>query len=293
MKWSELDELVVEAARIVVEQNMIHIANLQRKLRIEYTHAWRLVRQLEALKIVTPYDENEIQQTLFSKVDSVKVYLNELRSLEEFTQADIDRYNYMRSVDHWKEYEDPLLALNFLDDSLSGEEIFNRLINGNDSGVVERFQPQLAFKRSTFQRVLYSTWSVRTFWLSFAIISYIRMSGIGNKSWKVEDIFNELVFQIALLLIAYLGLDPYWKRHLRTPIELYWVGDHFEAVFPDGTLDPKPDLTRVEVLGGKLKGLGLSYDEWLILVQANGYFGANGPKLIKLHQAWMNAQKEE
>ena len=79
---------------------------------IEYTRAWRLVRQLEALKIVTSDDENVMQQTLFSKVDAVQVYLNELRSLEEFTQAVIDRYNYMRSVDHWKEYEDPLLALN-------------------------------------------------------------------------------------------------------------------------------------------------------------------------------------
>jgi hypothetical protein len=263
---------------------------LQQKLGIEYTRAWRLVRQLEALKIVTPYDENEIQHTLFSKVDAVQIYLNELRSLEEFTQADIDRYNYMRSVDHWKEYEDPLLALNFLDDSLSGEEIFNRLINGNDSGVVERFQPQLAFKRSTFQRVLYSTWSVRTFWLSFAIISYIRMSGIGNKSWKVEDIFNELVFQIALLSIAVLGLHPYWERHLRTPIELYWVGDHFEAVFPDGTLARKPDLSRVlyHEKDGKTREGG-----WLSLSPTSKYFGAKWEGLKKCHQAWMDAQKEE
>ena len=288
MKWSELDELVVEAARFVVEQNEIHIAKLMQKLGIEYTHAWRLVRQLEALKIVTPYDENEIRQTLFSKVDAVQVYLNELRSLEEFTQADIDRYNYMRSVDHWKEYEDPLLALNFLDDELSGEEVFNRLMNGNDSGVVERFQPQLAFKRSTFQRVLYSTWVVGAFWLTFAFTFIIRMTAIGNKSWQAEDLYNELVLQGALFLIAVLGLGPIWDKHHRTPRELYWVGDHFEAVFPDGKLDPKPNLHGVEFSEGKFKR-----EDWLTLVPANGYFGANGRQLVKIHQAWKNAQKEE
>jgi hypothetical protein len=293
MKWSELDELLVEAARTVVEQNEIHIANLMQKLGIEYTHAWRLVRQLEALKIVTPYDENEIQQTLFSKVDAVQVYLNELRSLEEFTQADIDRYNYMRSVDHWKEYEDPLLALNFLDDELSGEEVFNRLMNGNDSSVVERFQPQLAFKRSTFQRILYSTWAVRVFWLSFAFLFIIRAIAIGNKSWQAEDFYNELVLLLAFLSIAFLGLEPFWKKHLRTPMELYWIGDHFEAVFPDGKLDPKPDFSSAEFPGGNLKGCDREYNDWLTLVPASGYFGANGRQLVKSHQAWMGAQKKE
>ena len=292
MKWSELDELVVEAARIVVEQNNCNTTIWYQKLGIEYTQVWRIKRQLEALKIITPYDENEIQQTLFSKVDAVQVYLNELRSLEEFTQADIDRYNYMRSVDHWKEYEDPLLALNFLDDELSGEEVFNRLMNGNDSSVVERFQPQLAFKRSTFQRVLYSTWAVRVFWLSFAFLFIIRAIAIGNKSWQAEDFYNELVRLLAFFSIAVLGLAPFWKKHLRTPMELYWIGDHFEAVFPDGKLDPKPDLSSVEFPGGNLKGFDRQYNDWLTLVSASGYFGANGRQLVKSHQAWMDAQKE-
>ena len=287
MKWSELDELVVEAARIVVEQNKIHIVNLQQKLGIEYTHAWRLVRQLEALKIVTPYDENEIQQTLFPKVDAVQVYLNELRSLEEFTQADIDRYNYMRSVDHWKEYEDPLLALNFLDDELSGEEVFNRLMNGNDSSVVERFQPQLAFKRSTFQRILYSTRAVGAILVGVALMLVVFRIEICYE-WVYTSDLRVKLFQIGLLIVSFLGSEPFWSKHLRTPRELYWVGDHFEAVFPDGTLDPLPYLNGVEFSGGKFKR-----EDWLTLVPANGYFGANGRQLVKIHQAWKNAQKEE
>ena len=293
MKWSELDELVVDAALIAVEQEGIKPAILQRELGIEYGRAGRLVDQLETLKIVTPYSETEPRRSLFSKVEAVRVYLNELRSLDEFTQADIDRYNYMRSVDHWKEYEDPLLALNFLDDELSGEEVFNRLMNGNDSSVVERFQPQLAFKRSTFQRILYSTWAVRVFWLSFAFLFIIRAIAIGNKSWQAEDFYNELVLLLAFLSIAVLGLEPFWKKHLRTPMELYWIGDHFEAVFPDGKLDPKPDFSSVEFPGGNLKGCDRQYNDWLTLVPANGYFGANGRQLVKSHQAWMNAQKEE
>jgi hypothetical protein len=291
MKWSELDELVVDAALIAVEQEGINPAILQRELGIEYGRAGRLVDQLETLKIVTPNSETEPRRSLFSKVEAVRVYLNELRSLEEFTQADIDRYNYMRSVDHWKEYEDPLLALNFLDDELSGEEIFNRLMNGNDSSVVERFQPQLAFKRSTFQRILYSKRSSGAFWLTFAFTFIIRMTAIDNKSWQAEDLYNELVLQGALFLIAVLGLGPIWDKHHRTPRELYWVGDHFEAVFPDGTLDTKPDLSSVEFPGGNLKGCDREYNDWLTLVPANGYFGANGRQLVKSHQAWMEAQK--
>ena len=287
MKWSELDELVVDAALIAVEQEGIKPAILQRELGIEYGRAGRLVDQLETLKIVTPYSETEPRRSLFSKVEAVRVYLNELRSLEEFTQADIDRYNYMRSVDHWKEYEDPLLALNFLDDELSGEEIFNRLMNGNDSSVVERFQPQLAFKRSTFQRILYSTRAVGAILVGVALMLVVFMIEIVYE-WSHANDLHATLFQIGLLIVSSLGWQPFWKKHLRTPMELYWVGDHFEAVFPNGTLDPKPNLHGVEFLEGKFKR-----EAWLTLVPASGYFGANGRQLVKSHQAWMNAQKEE
>jgi hypothetical protein len=78
----------------------------------------------------------------------------------------------------------------------------------------------------------------------------------------------------------------YWNKHRQSPKELYWVGDHFEAVFPDGKLDPKPNLHGVEFSEGKFKR-----EDWLTLVPANGYFGANGRQLVKSHQAWMEAQK--
>lgn len=287
MNWSELDELVMNAALIATEQAGIDPAILQRELGIEYGRAGRLVDQLETLKIVTPYSETEPRRSLFSKVEAVREYLNALRSLEEFTQADIDRYNYMRSVDHRKEYEDPLLALkNFLDDGLSGEEIFNRLMNGNDSGVVERFQPKLAFKRSTFQRVLYSTWAVGAILVGVALMLVVFM--IENVyEWSHANDLHATLFHIGLLIVSSLGWQPFWKKHLRTPKELYWVGDHFEAVFPDGTLDPKPNLHGVEFSEGKFKR-----EDWLTLVPANGYFGANGRQLVKSHQAWMEAQKE-
>jgi hypothetical protein len=111
--------------------------------------------------------------------------------------------------------------------------------------------------------------------------------------WSHANDLHATLFQIGLLIVSSLGWQPFWKKHLRTPRELYWVGDHFEAVFPDGTLDTKPDLSSVEFPGGNLKGCDREYNDWLTLVPANGYFGANGRQLVKSHQAWMNAQKEE
>ena len=287
MKWSELDELVMDAAFIATEQEGINPAILQRDLGIQYNRAGRLVDQLETLKIVTPFDETEPRRTLFSKVEAVRAYLNELRSLEEFTQADIDRYNYMRSVDHWKEYEDPLLALNFLDDELSGEEVFNRLMNGNDSGVVERFHPQIAFLRTSWQKVLYYSWwpgliMIELFWEIISLLIFFT----ENRFSLFPPSIRVVLTIVGNLALAFVWFEE-WEKHRKTPRELYWVGDHFEAVFPDGKLDSKPNLHGVEFSEGKFKR-----EDWLTLVPANGYFGANGRQLVKSHQAWMDAQKE-
>jgi len=47
-KWSELDELVMDAAFIATEQEGVNPAILQRDLGIQYNRAGRLVDQLES-----------------------------------------------------------------------------------------------------------------------------------------------------------------------------------------------------------------------------------------------------
>lgn len=286
MKWSELDELVMDAALIATKQEGINPAILQRDLGIQYNRAGRLVDQLETLKIVTHFDETEPRRTLFSNVEAVRAYLNELRSLEEFTEADIDRYNYMRSVNHWKVRADPWAWTQMFDSSSIPSEDDGQLLIEKKSESTDRIHPQIAFKRSSWQKALYYSWwpgliIIELFWEIISVLIFLSENRFSLLPPSIRVVLT-IVGNLALAFVWFAE----WKKHLRTPKELYWVGDHFEAVFPDGTLDPKPNLHGVEFLEGKFKR-----EAWLTLIPANGYFGANGRQLVKSHQAWMEAQK--
>ncbi|GIP14614.1 hypothetical protein J40TS1_02560 [Paenibacillus montaniterrae] len=60
------DELFDEAARIVIEGNQASVSLLQRRLRIGYTRAARLIDQLEAKGIVGPYEGSKPRTVLVS-----------------------------------------------------------------------------------------------------------------------------------------------------------------------------------------------------------------------------------
>jgi len=69
------DSLFFEAARLVVRHNQGSVSLLQRRLKIGYARAARLIDQLELAGIVSPYDGSKAREVL---VDDL--YINELES---------------------------------------------------------------------------------------------------------------------------------------------------------------------------------------------------------------------
>lgn len=63
------DELLEEAIKIVVESGQASTSLLQRKLRIGYNRAARIMEQLEEKRIISPRDGSKPRQVLFSKED--------------------------------------------------------------------------------------------------------------------------------------------------------------------------------------------------------------------------------
>lgn len=70
----ERDELFTEAARVVVEAGQASVSLLQRRLRVGYTRAARLVDQLEAAGVVGPYEGSKPRQ-VFKNREVVKSLL--------------------------------------------------------------------------------------------------------------------------------------------------------------------------------------------------------------------------
>ncbi|WP_032121594.1 FtsK/SpoIIIE family DNA translocase [Clostridium amazonitimonense] len=66
---SEEDELLEEAIRIVVEANQASTSLLQRRLRIGYNRAARIMEQLEEKRVISPRDGSKPREVLLSKED--------------------------------------------------------------------------------------------------------------------------------------------------------------------------------------------------------------------------------
>ncbi len=292
MKWSELDtNLIVQAACIAVERRVVWTALLASDLKIDYEVADRLINQMVELKVISQcnsYSDDFEHRVFFSTRDSVQTYLHTLSKLGEFTQADIDRYDFMRSIHHWKYWDGDLRAFwkDTGDNPTAHADKF--YTSRGQSKSIKHIHPQLAFKRSAFQRVLYSTWLVGAILVSLPLMLVVLMIEIGAESAQAEYLIDDPLVQIGLLIVASIFWQPSWKKHLKSPIELYWVGDHFEAVFPDGTLERKPDLSKVLFYNKKTQENG-----WVSLRPTSKYIGANWKDLNECHQAWMDAQKEE
>ena len=61
------DELLDEATRIIIEENTASVSLLQRKLRIGYARAGRIIDQLETKGIVGPYEGSKPRKVLVDK----------------------------------------------------------------------------------------------------------------------------------------------------------------------------------------------------------------------------------
>lgn len=70
LKYDDVDdELFEEAVQFVIERQMASVSMLQRKFRIGYTRAARLIDEMEARKIVGPYDGSRPRAVLISNQD--------------------------------------------------------------------------------------------------------------------------------------------------------------------------------------------------------------------------------
>ena len=73
---SDLDELFVEAARIIVRSQQGSVSLLQRKLSIGYTRSARIVDQLERAGIVGPFEGSKARQVLVQDEHELEELLN-------------------------------------------------------------------------------------------------------------------------------------------------------------------------------------------------------------------------
>ncbi|MDO5036832.1 MAG: DNA translocase FtsK [Tissierellia bacterium] len=75
MEISERDELLDEAIYIVISQDQASISFLQRKLKVGYARAARIVDQLEELGVIGPHQGSKPRQLMWSE-EEIEAYLN-------------------------------------------------------------------------------------------------------------------------------------------------------------------------------------------------------------------------
>jgi S-DNA-T family DNA segregation ATPase FtsK/SpoIIIE len=80
------DELLADAARLVIETGSASVSMLQRRLRVGYTRAGRLIDMLERRGIVGPWEGSKPRQILIEPEEFEHV-LSGLRSAEDFGDA--------------------------------------------------------------------------------------------------------------------------------------------------------------------------------------------------------------
>lgn len=72
---NEIDPMFVDSARIVVINQQGSASLLQRKLKLGYNRAGRIVDQLEGMNIIGPFQGSKAREVLFSDIDSLDEFL--------------------------------------------------------------------------------------------------------------------------------------------------------------------------------------------------------------------------
>jgi S-DNA-T family DNA segregation ATPase FtsK/SpoIIIE len=76
----DLDDLFEDAARIVVSTQQGSASMLQRKLKLGYNRAGRIVDQLEAAGILGPFKGAKAREVIFKDMQSLEQYLGNMRN---------------------------------------------------------------------------------------------------------------------------------------------------------------------------------------------------------------------
>ena len=74
---SERDSLFKEAAEVIVTAQQGSASLLQRKLKLGYNRAGRIIDQMEAAGVVGPFEGSKARQVLISDLTSLEKLLNE------------------------------------------------------------------------------------------------------------------------------------------------------------------------------------------------------------------------
>jgi len=72
---NELDPMFADAARIVVLHQQGSASLLQRKLKLGYNRAGRIVDQLEAFGIIGPFQGSKAREVLYAEITTLDEYL--------------------------------------------------------------------------------------------------------------------------------------------------------------------------------------------------------------------------
>ena len=72
---NEIDPMFAEAAQIVVINQQGSASLLQRKLKLGYNRAGRIVDQLEGMGIIGPFQGSKAREVLYGDVESLNEYL--------------------------------------------------------------------------------------------------------------------------------------------------------------------------------------------------------------------------
>lgn len=72
---NEIDPMFVDSARIVVMNQQGSASLLQRKLKLGYNRAGRIVDQLEGMNIIGPFQGSKAREVLFSDIESLDEFL--------------------------------------------------------------------------------------------------------------------------------------------------------------------------------------------------------------------------
>ena len=74
-EMDEIDAMFIDSARIVVMNQQGSASLLQRKLKLGYNRAGRIVDQLEAIGIIGPFQGSKAREVLFSDIESLDEFL--------------------------------------------------------------------------------------------------------------------------------------------------------------------------------------------------------------------------
>jgi DNA segregation ATPase FtsK/SpoIIIE, S-DNA-T family len=79
-RLSEMDDMLEDAARLIVETQHGSTSMIQRRMKLGYNRAGRIMDQLEALGIVGPADGSKPREVLYYSTDELGRFLTELKA---------------------------------------------------------------------------------------------------------------------------------------------------------------------------------------------------------------------